>query len=304
MFGQVRLCPGAVPIGFKADVKTAKLKKPMPRKRAHDLFGQLTRDLARITDDFPDKVLCPLCMSPFSEEAIDSEPPELTLEHIVSELLGEEIFTLSCKSCNNTHGSKVDSHLIQMLRCKDAIVGIGTQPFRGFIEVAGNQIPVHFSIADLTFKVIGAHPHVLSEVHQAMGGDHVDAMEFMFRLGYIRGRAYLALLRIAYLAMFKAFGYEYILSPAAGVIRNIIGEFESPPSELSSLLAELTNISPVPKSPLQLMHVPSAKVTVVVMKLTTETERYYAGLMPDHDVGEDKALEILINARGLLQRYP
>lgn len=36
--------------------------------------------MARITLEFPDKILCPLCLKAFSEDAIETEPPDLTEE--------------------------------------------------------------------------------------------------------------------------------------------------------------------------------------------------------------------------------
>ncbi len=49
------------------------------------------------------------------------EEPELTEEHIIPESLGGKLVTLSCKSCNSTYGSKLDSHLVQMVRSQDSL---------------------------------------------------------------------------------------------------------------------------------------------------------------------------------------
>src|SRR5437667_10578715 len=97
-------------------------KVPMARKRAHCLFSKLSGDLAR-TANYSNKVLCPLCLQSYSEDAIDLEEPELTVEHIAPESLGGKVVTLSCKSCNSTHGSRLDSHLVQMVRSQDSLAG-------------------------------------------------------------------------------------------------------------------------------------------------------------------------------------
>jgi HNH endonuclease len=92
------------------------------QKRAHNIFSELARDLARVATysshrtEFVDRILCPLCLNAFLKEAIDSEPPELTEEHIIPEALGGKLITLSCRSCNGVHGSQLDSQLVQMLR--------------------------------------------------------------------------------------------------------------------------------------------------------------------------------------------
>ncbi len=93
----------------------------MARERAHCIFAELSEDLARTTANSFKRVLCPLCLQVYSEDAIDLEEPELTEEHIIPESLGGKLVTLSCKSCNSTYGSKLDSHLVQMVRSQDSL---------------------------------------------------------------------------------------------------------------------------------------------------------------------------------------
>jgi len=108
-------------------------KYPMARERAHCIFAELSDDLARKTANLFNRVLCPLCLQAYSEDVIDLEEPELTEEHIIPESLGGKLVTLSCKSSNSTHGSKLDSHLVQMMRSQDSLAGSGTLPLKGRI---------------------------------------------------------------------------------------------------------------------------------------------------------------------------
>jgi hypothetical protein len=137
-----------------------------------------------------------------------------------------------------------------------------------------------------------------------MREEQVETLDLNLSLGYVPGRAYLGLLRIAYLTMFKRLGYRYILSPAAGVIRRLISEFKRPAPELGRIVAELTRISPVPTKPVLCVPVPSANVVIVMMKFVTNRERHYATLMPFPHIEAERVIEALVAANGVLQKFP
>jgi hypothetical protein len=59
-----------------------------------------------------DKYICPLCLDAFSLDDLDQTLPNpLTLEDAPPKSLGGKANTLTCKSCNNTMGKEIDSHL-------------------------------------------------------------------------------------------------------------------------------------------------------------------------------------------------
>src|SRR5665213_944556 len=224
----------------------------MSKERAHRLFSRLALDLTRVTPDHPDHILCPLCLRPFARKAIDMADPELTEEHIIPEEIGGRLLTLTCRSCNNTHGSQLDAHLIQMLRSKDALDGFGTRPFCGRIEVGGVTVPTDIdwkvsSGETTTFRLRQFNPDVHAAIQRQMSESPVESINVTLNLGYVPLRSYIAVLRIAYLAMFKEMGYWYILSPAASVVREIVYDFEKAPRELGQIVGEARNISPLPR---------------------------------------------------------
>jgi hypothetical protein len=98
-------------------------------------------------------------------------------------------------------------HFAEEVRTQDDLARIGTNPLKGRIGVAGDRVPARFYLADRTFDVRGCHPDVLAKIMQMMRKGQVEALDVNLSLGYVPGRAYLALLRIAYLTMFKALGY-------------------------------------------------------------------------------------------------
>jgi len=268
----------------------------MARERAHSIFAELSADLRRTTSHSSDGVLCPLCLQAHSEDALELEEPELTEEHIIPESLGGRLVTLSCKSCNSTHGSKLDSHLIKMVRCQNSLAGLGTLPLKGRIGISGNQLPAQFDVRGRTFRVGGGSPALIDEVKDMFRKGRIESMDLQFSFGYVPDRAYLALLRIAYLAIFRELGYRYILSPPATVMREIISRSEHPPAGLGSLIAELRSISPVPREPLQFISLGDTGTVAVVITLLAHGKRYYAVPMPDPGTDADKVLETLRTA--------
>jgi len=57
-------------------------------------------------------VKCPLCLDVFGRDAL--ETGALTLEHPIPRKTGGRLRTLSCKRCNNKHGSRLDSHSLML----------------------------------------------------------------------------------------------------------------------------------------------------------------------------------------------
>jgi len=258
------------------------------REEAHRLFAQLSKDLVHVTADFPNKILCPLCLGPFSEDGIDLDDPEITIEHIIPERLGgKTLTTLTCKkTCNNRHGSKLESHLIQMLRCQDSLSGIGSYPVPGWIDVEGTRLPVDMSLSSGTSEVsfVGRpfNPHAVAKVSDALRNKTADSIGVTLNAGFIPNRANVALVRIAYLAMFQRGGYRYILSPAVDLIRRSIARFEDPPDELSyPMVIGFRNVLPQPPKRLQIHCVEEGAAYSVLIVLTADAPRYFVVIMPD-----------------------
>ena len=204
------------------------------------------------------------------------EEPGLTLEHITPESLGGKVVTLSCKSCNSTHGSRLDSHLVQMVRSQDSLAGLGNQLLKGRIGIGGHQLSIHLNIRDRIFSVRGCKPAVFGKIDDMFEEDRVEDIDVNLRLDYIPGRAYLALLQIS--------------------------RSEHPAVDLGNLIAELKHISPTPREPLELLSLRDIGAIVVVITLFANSNRYYAVPMPmlNSRTSEDNVLKTLHNALRLL----
>jgi len=285
----------------------------MPRERAHLMFAALSANLGQVTGDFSGKILCPLCLQPMPEDWIDLKEPRITEEHIIPETLGGTVVTLTCKKCNSTHGTQLDSHLIQMIRSHDSLAGAGAKPLFGRMHLGGKPLPIDINLNAATktieFKMRRGHPSVPDLVREFFRDnpptpDNPVSIGFEGTLGYIPCRATHAILRIGYLAAFRQWGYGYILSPAAQVIRRIIADYENPPRELGRIV--LRNVSPSPTRSLQFVLFNGGLAILVVMRLIAEAVPYHYGVfMPSRMLDPDKVLYTLADAAEVLrQRRP
>src|SRR5258708_4609166 len=85
----------------------------------------------------PEMILCPLC---WQEKRLS----DLSLEHMVPSAVGGRSTTLTCRLCNNTHGSELDSHLINYQRANDAMHGHGR--VRSRLNVNGYELVANLDL--------------------------------------------------------------------------------------------------------------------------------------------------------------
>jgi len=215
--------------------------------------------------------------------------------------------TLTCRSCNNTHGSKIDAHLIQMMRSRDSIEGLSDRPFRGRIEVAGMSVPTDINWKasvgkTTTFALRPFDPVVHEAIRSEMTGGKVRTLNVTLRFDFIPGRSNLALLRIAYLAMFRELGYRYILSRSVSVIRNVINSFETCPSEIGQFVGEMGGEPQRFGKGIHFLKIRDGIAIMVVVPLITETTRYYAAFMPSPELPPESVITTLCDAARSLDR--
>lgn len=200
----------------------------MSRAATRRVFSELRTNLDQLMPQYAGKILCPLCFKVMPEEWIDLEEPLITEEHIIPEKLGGHLTTLTCKNCNSTHGTGLDSHLIQMIRAQDALEGSSARPLSGRLDLGEKQFPTHIILdaasKTVEFKMRKSHPSAPQETRRFFAENPPTeqnplTISLQANLGYIPIRAFIALLRIGYLAMFKQLGYSYVNSPAVDVIR-------------------------------------------------------------------------------------
>jgi HNH endonuclease len=280
----------------------------MAREKVHSLFRKQAADLAAVCSDYPGRVLCPLCLTAFGEDAIDLAEPELTEEHVIPSELGGRLLTLTCKRCNNLHGAEIDSHLIQRLRVEDSLEGAHDWPLKGRLEVAGMRAPADVDWRahrnEMTqFRLRQFNPVVHDAIRESLRSRSVDTINVHFSFDYIPYRTDIGILRIAYLAAFRAWGYGYILSPAVQVVRNLINDFENVNEEVLEIVGQIRDISPVPQEPVQFLWFAEGPAIMAIIRLRAVTRRHYATFLPVPGGPPEEVFDILLRtARGVRQR--
>jgi len=167
-----------------------------------------------------DLYLCPICLRPHAD--INSSDP-LTLEDAPPKSLGGSANTLTCKSCNNTAGHKIDFHLTERLREIDSgkfipgtessvKVNINGETFQGKITVAEDGTMTMFHSKK------NNHPDKLYKSMEEVKGGNIINMDFL-KSRVIPENLEYALLKTGYLMMFERFGYSLLLDNCFDIVR-------------------------------------------------------------------------------------
>lgn len=167
-----------------------------------------------------DFYLCPICLQHHAD--INSDDP-LTLEDAPPKSLGGSANTLTCKSCNNTAGHKIDFHLTERLREIDSgkfipgtetlvKVNIDGETFQGKITVAEDGTMTMFHSKK------NNHPDKLDKTMEQVKGGNIINMDFL-KSRVIPENLEYALLKTGYLMMFERFGYSLLLDNCFDIVR-------------------------------------------------------------------------------------
>ena len=175
------------------------------------LFNIYSANLSYHDPSIQDSFVCPLCMRIFPRELID----RLTIEDIIPKSLPpkQKLITLTCKDCNNTTGSKLDSQVIKRIRSEDAFAGYGTC-IRGKVksasgEYTGEIVKTGESSYHIKHLPQFSNPALMKNVFEDIKKDKAE-ITFISEALYNTPHSTLGYLRAAYLMMFCYFGYGYV----------------------------------------------------------------------------------------------
>ena len=271
--------------------------------RGGKLFDSLATDLAAIQPELGRKfILCPLCLRPFDRRALRIKTEDgLSLEHMIGKKLGgRRWMTLTCRKCNNRHGSGLEAHLVHEIKVRDWSAGDGSK-LVGTISIEGVDLPMTISReADKEpwmISIRGGHPKVLADFQELAGSMRDgDLVRLKFSLEYSQAKSQRALLRVAYLVVFNQFGYAYALSEAGAFVRKVIEGAEA--EHLWRLLPQLGVVNgggfaePVTISPIE-NHEGALIAHFVLIRLERKQKYYYAALLPAATLREDAIITTL-----------
>lgn len=222
-------------------------------------------------------LICPLC---WQETPYD----DLSLEHMVPGSVGGKQTTLTCRRCNNNHGRDLDSHLTQYQRVKDAFQGHGTLKTK--LSINGHEMAANLKWGDgrRSFHVVGkaTNPAAAEASQDEFKAGNVEKVNFMLNFDYIENNFNTAVLRAAYLVLFKCFGYEFVRHGIVQAIRERIVNATLEHPILASLIIEARNFTP----PFDDQHfvvpgdVNGVKFYLVIIRVLRKTTTYLGVYMP------------------------
>lgn len=205
---------------------TGSSSKSMNRdyKKKKRLFDLYAGNLRACRPEYQDLFACPLCLTLFDRSSLDNEL--LSLEHIIPSGKGAANETLTCKKCNNTTGSAMDADLLKRIKHEEQMERNGG-PVRCEIVTGEGRHNANMFIKageSPTIEIIGlpaqSNPSLLKKAVE----EYVTNINFTmhWRAGYVHARSQTAMLRSAYLTMFRYYGYCYILQSALDRVREQI----------------------------------------------------------------------------------
>jgi hypothetical protein len=193
----------------------------VPKNQKKHIFQQYQQWLVGtgLKTTNPNVVLCPLC---WQEIPYDF----LSVEHVIPESVGGKDCILTCKECNNLHGSQLDSHVSQFQHIEDVFKGHGKIP--ATLTVNGKKVTANIEWKEdsKNIEIVGkaSNPTSISAIQKQMRNQKVDKLQLTLKYEYIQNRLETGLLRCAYLTLFKFFGYKYAITEPVQVIRQRISE--------------------------------------------------------------------------------
>jgi hypothetical protein len=249
-------------------------------------------EAAGMTTSSRDSLVCPLC---WRETACD----ELTREHVVPRSVGGSQTVLTCRACNNDHGRSLDAHLSEYQRTADAFQGHGVLPTT--LDVNGNRLAANLRWGEgrKDFVVVGkaTSPGAWAAVQADFAAGKVSELRFTLAPRFCKHSFQTAILRAAYLVLFKCFGYEYVRHEVVQVVRRRIADPTLGHPRVASLTFEARNLSP----PYDAQHyvvpgnVNGVEFFLVVLRVRRSTTRYLGAYLP---VPVDRSQEFF----GLMER--
>jgi hypothetical protein len=200
-----------------------------PKHENTTLFRKLAADLTKVRPHSLNTVCCPLCLVDFSEDEIG----KLSVEHPIPSKLDGRVTTLTCRSCNNKQGARLDRNLVSAMKAIDGFEGLDT--IDTVWKNDGGHVALDFllrkgsKVEPVTMKIVGkaSNPRAVSALpSQMFDGAKIN---LKFNLDFVPDKYWRAAMRAAYLAVFDVKGYEWVFSKGAEQARAIInGDGDAP----------------------------------------------------------------------------
>jgi hypothetical protein len=183
--------------------------------------------LKEVSPKFDSTYICPICLNHFSAKDLKITPLNyLTLEDAPPKSLGGNANILTCKTCNNTCGYKIDFHLTERLRDLDSRAFLPNTETKVKVKKDGQIFQGTLKIDSKgTMKIYKSkknnHPNKFEQFINRLETDRKIHMSFE-KSKVIPENLQYAILKTGYLLAFEKFGYSFILNDLFNGIRHQI----------------------------------------------------------------------------------
>ncbi len=201
-----------------------------PSKR-HKVFNAFSESLRTKRPDLREKYMCPICFEIFGRSSVEGDSPELTLEHVIPNGLGQRLFVLTCSKCNNdVGGAKLDAALHRKVAAHAHLSG--QRPLRANVLIDGARMAVDWTYtpasdstpphSDLRVVEKATSPAAIEQSQVTLkAAQYGQEIRIQFPISNPRFEK-TAFLKVGYLIGFLRFGYEFALAPNLDIVREQI----------------------------------------------------------------------------------
>ena len=244
------------------------------------LFDHYAADLEALDPALGGRFQCPQCLTVIAP--VEPLQAVVAEEHVVPSALGGTTTTLTCRSCNNNSGSGLEADLVQR-----AFVDSGKRLPRTVVRIADTEVR-----GELAWPEAESEPISIAVIKKQTDPRQVVAQQGLIRpgmpdihltsdWGYVPQKTHVALLRAAYLLMFRYFGYRYITDRSAQDVRDQIQDWRRDSNVLRGVLWRFNTEHVFTKPSILVVREPQDLVGfLVLLPLDTRRGHVAAVLLP------------------------
>lgn len=187
------------------------------------MFDIYSDNLSKAIPEITDTFRCPICLKDFDRSDLDVGQA-LTFAHVIPGAAGGKMGVLECGTCNHHIGTAYDSHVAEEKEFSDWLTRV--EGSKMFVYIDG--VPVYTTWKEMAFDikpVNSKEPRYkkrFKELDTQLSMTGTAQLKIKINEKHNAKKRDLSLIHSAFLMMFFCFGYEYILSPAADIVRQII----------------------------------------------------------------------------------
>jgi len=192
----------------------------------------------------PQVYCCPLCLRGFDAAHLDL----LSIEDVPPRSVGGKPLLLTCRECNNRHGTELDAHIKAGRDLGEVLAG--SRETFGRLRVGDERMAVKGTVFgernELSEMIGKSHPAERDAVQgffEGLAGGDATGCEFQFEFSmrHDEWRERVGWLRVAYLYLFALLGHTFVLREVMNPIRT---QFQRPDEKLVPQIIK-TMVEPV-----------------------------------------------------------